>query len=518
MTKQGPWQTSAPEVDDVVKWVRENPPNGAAPQGEYVQTYPMNDAGNAKRFAAKFGGAYRYNHDTKEWYRWDGVIWRKGDKAQVQEDAKTISLDIARDGRQIPLDVAVASNRHHPDFWKQEWRKAMLAWAKQSGMEHHITRLLKLATSIAPIAAVTADLDADKVLMAFPNGYLNLKTGEFTAPIKDKLVTKVAGAPRVPQAHCPLWDMTFTRFQPNEAARRDLETAWGYGWSGRGKEHMFIARGPTRTGKSTIISAVRAALGDYAGTVELESLTQDKHHSGSGAREDLVALVGKRMVVTSEASEHQRISAALLKRLLGGSDKLSIRANYGKQFESLPTFAMWLLTNETPKLTADDDAVWERVHVFAFEQQIPPDERDETERDKVVNPEITGSAILWAIEQGWWRFVREQKGRLSLPTTVQETDTYREEQDHVAQFIEERCTVGSGESCTVEDFKRAFRTWLKREDIHETYTDIRIGKAMNRAKNADGTLKYPEFRHPKTHKRSRAGVSVPRVFDDEVEM
>ncbi len=219
------------------------------------------------------------------------------------------------------------------------------------------------------------------------------------------------------------------------------------------------------------------------------------------------------MVVASEASEHQRLNAAALKRLLGGTDKTTMRANYGKQFEALPTFALWLLTNETPKLTAEDDAVWERVHVFAFEHQIAATERDETERDHVVDPKLTGSAILWQIEQGWWRYVREQKGKLDLPTTKGETGTYRDEQDHVAQFIEECCEVGQQETCTVESFKVAFRAWLNREGIHEAYSDIRIGKALNRATHEDGTPKYPEFRHPKTHKRSRIGLGLPRVAD-----
>lgn len=498
---QGPWATTSTEIDDVITWVKENPPNGVVSASDYKLAYPLNDDGNAARFAAAFSGRYRFNHDTK---RWNGVIWALDNKAQVQEDGKTIAASIERDGRQIAFNATAAMNRADPDHWKQEWRKSMLAWAKQSGMEFHITKMLKLASSIRPIGVVTAELDADKVLVAFPNGYLNLKTRAFTPPIKDKLVTKCTAAPRVENARSELWDTTFARFVPDADERRDLMTALGYGWSGRGKEHMFVPYGPTKCGKSTIIgaaAAAAAALGDYAVTVGMETFASFKYAQGGGAREDLVALVGKRMVVASEATEYQRLNPAMLKRLLGGTDKLSIRANYGSQFETLPTFALWLLSNYAPKLPADDDAIWERLHVFPFEHQIPPEERDETERDKVVNPEITGSAVLWQIEEGWFRFTREQHGKLSLPTTLAATDEYKNDQDALLKFIEEHATVGDDQWCTFSAFKAVFREWLQAENIPDDYSDTRIGRWL-------GKHDYPDFLHPQLKKRCRRGLSV----------
>ena len=101
-----------------------------------------------------------------------------------------------------------------------------------------------------------------------------------------------------------------------------------------------------KCGKSTINAAVINALGDYAGTVGLESFTSSSmYETGGRAREDLAALVGKRLMVASEATEHQRLNPAVLKKMLGGTDKLSLRKNYGEQYEALPTFGLWILTN-----------------------------------------------------------------------------------------------------------------------------------------------------------------------------
>jgi putative DNA primase/helicase len=430
------------------------------------RNYTLDDNGNADRFVDTYGDDYRYNLDMRLWLQWDTHRWR-GDteaQAQAQEHAREIAPAIFRE--------AVAMGNAAPAF------RATMAWAKSTGMQQHISKLLVLASSSPLVRVIQKHLDADPVLLAFPNGYLNLKTWEFTPPRKDALITRMCAAPYDPDAHSDLWEFVKHRFVPDPLVLLDLFTALGYGLSGRGKEHMFIAYGKTKRGKSTILGAVAAALGDYATTVGLESFTTGQRITGGAAREDLVATVGRRMVIASEATETQRLNAAQLKRMLGGTDKISLRANYGKQFETLPVFALWILTNHQPKLPADDDAIWERVHVFPFNEFIPKAERDETERDKVINPNITGSAIINDLLGGWRRFTQEQHGKLYLPTTEQATHAYQTSQDAIARYLASECTIGEDLWCTFEEFKTFFREWLRDTGIREEYTDTRLGSIL----------------------------------------
>jgi len=84
---------------------------------------------------------------------------------------------------------------------------------------------------------------------------------------------------------------------------------------------------------------------------------------------------------------------------------MSLRANYGKQFNAQPSFGIFLLKNHLPKLPADDNAVWERVHVFKFTEYIKPEERNEVQRDRTQDARITGEAVLaWLVER--WRLYR----------------------------------------------------------------------------------------------------------------
>lgn len=444
------------------------PPTSATGAVLQAPRYPLDDTGNAQRFADKFGRVYRYDHDRERWHYWDGVRWAVTDKKQAQEAAKTIAVDIFLEA------MALAD-----DMINRERRKALFTWAKQTGMEHHITKLLKLATSLSPIATVSSEWDADRVLVAYPNGYLNLRDGSFKPPWKEAMITRVMGAPRVEGIRSTLWESTLQRFLPDPAVRQDFQTAVGYCMSGRGKEHMFIAWGGTKRGKSTILGAVRAAFGEYAQTVDMESFTSTRPSSKGGTREDLMALLGKRLAVASEASETQKLDAATLKMLLGGTDKMSIRGIFGHQIAVLPTFGLWLLTNELPKLDASDDAMWERLHVFKFDVYIPPEERDETERDHVTDAERTGSAVLAWAEEGWWRYKQAVGNRLALPTTIAATSGYRSAQDAIAQFIELDCVEGPTKWCRAVDFRAAFQQWLSNSGAKDSYSDQKIGRSLS---------------------------------------
>jgi putative DNA primase/helicase len=353
------------ENDATFDSIHKTPPRHA-PGWRPGDDYTLDDSGNAERFADRFGQDYRYNHSMRVWHHWNGSVWAVDEKNQVQEDAKRIAGDVLADA--LAYRKLIGSN---PPKDQEKHFHAMLLWAKASGMEQHISKALKLASSIECIAVTEEELNTNKMLLAFPNGYLNMLTDEFTDPCREELVTQCCAAEYHPDAHSDLVDQTLQRFVPDAQARLDLQVAFGYSLTGRGKEHLFNGFGGTKCGKTTIVSSVANAMGDYAVTVGLESFMTGVRHSGGGTREDLVRMVGKRLILASEASDHQRLNTEALKRISGGADKQSMRANYGRQFESMPTYTLWMLTNHQPKIPADDAAIWERLHVLAFTRAHP---------------------------------------------------------------------------------------------------------------------------------------------------
>ena len=474
MTRQGKWETDTDEIRNAADWAWESPPNGTYNAGKgLAYKYPLNDHGNAKRFVEKFGTDYRYNLTAKLWLHFDGVRWAQdaAAQAQAQEDARTIAADLERDGKKVDFDLDAATKKDHPDHYRQEWRKAMLGWAKASGMAFHIQKLLSLASSDKTVRVKKADLDANPMLLAFPNGYLNLNTDELTPPRRDALVTKVCAAAYHAEATHPLWTWAQDRFMPNREKRRDFFVAQGYCVTGRAKEHSFIAKGDTKCGKTTVCTAIKNALGDHAHGTGIETFASNKYAGAGGTREDLIALDGTRLVVASETNENQRLNAAQLKRIAGGGDTLPVRGLYGSQYEMLPTFGLWLLTNFLPRVPADDDGLWERLHVFTFDQFIPPAERDEVKRDQTEDPAISGSAVLASVLAGWRYYRDTLQQKLVLPSVATETADARNTLDLMKLFIAERCDEGPNLRCEVDVLKRCFRAFLRSEGVKEAYSD-----------------------------------------------
>jgi P4 family phage/plasmid primase-like protien len=472
-------------------------PMSATERRLYALGYTPNDIGNARRFVNRFGRDFRWVVERQEWVYFDGV-WTPSTKGAVETAMRAATQAILRDAWSIPNTAA-----------HDKARKAWIAWAGQSGMGVHLDRALKIARTMRDMSVSETEFDTHPLLLACPNGYLDLATDEFTPREKfglrerALLITKLTKATYDPDARSDVLDETFPRFMPDAAMRSDFVTALGYSATGRAKEHAFFCVGGTKTGKSTIVNMFKNALGDYAKTADMETFMSGTYGRGGGTREDLVALVGRRMVLASENNENARVNSALLKRM-SGNDEMSMRANYGKQFEALPTYAIWLLTNEAPKVAADDSAVWERVHVFRFTEYIAPEDRDETKRDQVVDTAVTGSAALNLIVQGWRRLRDELHGRLALPTTDTETQTYRSAQDLIEQFIGECCDVAPEHSIRFAEFKNAFRRYLWHEGVKEQYTDQRIGRVLK----AKGYTVDAEKPHERTYRGLQLNVAV----------
>ena len=85
------------------------------------------------------------------------------------------------------------------------------------------------------------------------------------------------------------------------------------------QEGILIAYGGGRNGKSTFFNALGEVPGDYAGSMDIRTLTTEKANRGAL----LATLRGKRLLVTGELEEHQRLSVSVLKQL-GSADKLNI--------------------------------------------------------------------------------------------------------------------------------------------------------------------------------------------------
>jgi putative DNA primase/helicase len=144
---------------------------------------------------------------------------------------------------------------------------------------------LTLAGTEEGIVVTPDDLDADPFLLNCANGILDLRTGELEPHDLARLLTKMTGAAYEPDAAGPQFRKFLERVQPDEQMRGYLARLLGHALEGRVVEHIMpIFYGAGANGKGTLITAVLAALGDYADAADPELLTArmfDAHPTGT---------------------------------------------------------------------------------------------------------------------------------------------------------------------------------------------------------------------------------------------
>jgi putative DNA primase/helicase len=316
-------------------------------------------------------------------------------------------------------------------------RQALAKWAGISESVAHLRAMVELACTEDGVYIDVVALDADPWLLGVENGVVDLRTGKLRSAQRDDLITKCARAAFDRRARCPVFEKYVQRIMGGDAHLiAFLRRAVGYSLTGEtSAKGLFFLYGPTGdNGKTTLLELLQTLLGDYSRKVSAEMLMSKRFASAGSARPDLVALVGRRLVVASELSDAQRFDEAFLKDMVGGQDRIEARDLYKGTINFKPVFKLWLYGNHKPQIRSDDDAAWRRLYLVPFNVSIPKAEQD---RDLLAKLLAESSGILnWALSG----LADYRRAGLRPPVkVVAATADYREEQDWFARFIDEQC-------------------------------------------------------------------------------
>ena len=277
------------------------------------------------------------------------------------------------------------------------------ALAKSAGNRNTILAGMALAHAISNHRISENQIDANPLTLGVGNGVL-----DFTRPqenkldylrdgSRDDLILATTGVDYVPGAEHPLWKSTLETFLPDPAYRRFVQRVFGYALRGRNPDRLLIfIQGPSSTGKSTFSDAIRSALGkDYADTIAANALFREKQDAGPAP--ELLQAASKRIVFSSEISQHNRLHADVIKRLTGGSDEIAARALYSNAVVSrIPMFTPIIATNSMPTIADGDDALWRRLLVLPFDHQVP---LGKVQSDNIRDHQEAREAVLaWLVD------------------------------------------------------------------------------------------------------------------------
>ena len=439
----------------------------SSPKMPQVQRRPkdFSDAGNAEVFTRRYRDSILFS-DALGWMVWNGQRWERNDHkaltlatelfgemlADANEENRAALVGLAEakaaeaEGTGKPEDVDQATARAAS-------AKAYLMHAKKTRGAGRLKSILELAK---PNFVVRADtLDANPAELNTPAGIVDLTTGELRPHDRAARCSQITTA-SPGELGAQMWD-TFldTITERDDSLRGFLQLVAGMALHGKVYvEGLILAHGAGRNGKSTFFNALAAVLGDYAGSIDIDTFTTDRQNRGAA----LATLRGKRLVIAGELEEGRRLSVATVKKVCS-TDRITIEEKYKSPETITPSHTLCLFTNHLPRVGSTDPGTWRRLIVVPFQATIPTQASRSNYGDILVQ-EAGPSILSWAI-QGAVNFARNGY-RLQMPDVVEAvTEAYREREDWIDNFLSECCTLGPGVWVSSSELYQRYRQWAE---------------------------------------------------------
>lgn len=441
----------------------------------YPDGFSLSDVGNAERLVARHGHNIRYCFAWKSWMIWTGARWTPDTSGEIQRMAKDTV-------KHIYTEAADAED--------QERRKSISKHARASEAGTRIKAMIELAQSEPGVALDPADLDTDPYALNVNNGTVDLRTGQLHQHRRADLITKLVPVNYEPEADAPQFDAFMDTIMGGDPGLiRFVYQALGYGLTGDTSERaLFICWGSGRNGKSTLMERMHHLAGDYGMRMPTDTLMAAHKNS---VPNDIARLAGQRFVSAQESEKGKALAESTVKEMTG-NDTMTGRFLHKEFFDFQPSHKVFLSTNYQPQISADDQAIWDRVKLIPFNVRIP-DFQVDPHLHKKLDAELPGilarvvrGAMDWAVNG------------LQEPDAVRNaTAEYREDMDPLAEFLEDRCVTGDGYKVPSATLAQIYQGWAHDNDPEGmTYADFhqavkaRFGKTANRRFNGQQVRCY----------------------------
>lgn len=438
------------------------------------EEYDRDDDGNAQHLIDLYPDSLLYVSAFQRWIFWDGSMWsfdrdglarRKYGKVKRRQ-RKYVKKLYSRAIRAQANSGKVAECPEMKDY------KAWMKHAASSGNKSPVENALAVAKAIKGVTVPPEIWDTDDEILGVGNGLLELKDPPVVRPTKkEDHVTHNTNVDYVPipeqkeqakyEKGLALWEDYLFTFFPDEELRSFVQRALGYCLLGGNPERLtFFLRGQSGSGKSTMLTAIKAALGDYADTVS-SGIFAPKFENP-----ELVQALPKRIVTLSEIDNHNKLDKSVFKRMCGG-DVIACRELYTNEIvRRIPGFVVIVATNSNPTVAGADDALLRRLLVLPFETSVSKEEEISDMNDQI--RQECGSAVLAWLVDGYRMFKIHGLAYETWPEEVKvKTKEFGSMLDEVGEFLAD-CTAPQEQATVpVQVLYDTYKRWCGKQGIPE---------------------------------------------------
>lgn len=442
--------------------------------------YTYDDVGNAEAFYDIFGDLFHYNTKSKYFLYWTGKTWVEDSLNIINKYLVRLSVIMNKD-RQSYIDKyeeAVEDGDKEAATEAKEKLKAFTANIKYMRSTKGQEAIKKQIASLREIPVLPTSFNTQEYYLNTDSGVVDLRNGTIL-PWDKSLMLSMNTKCKVNLKDEPTLWIKFLHqvFQRgNGAEEKDeklraknlketediidiVQQIIGLALTGYTREQkLFILYGSGSNGKSTFINLIANKLmGDYAIKMDSSVLLAKDAGTNSNVQFSLANLVGKRLIITSETDDNERMSEKTVKDMTG-DDMVNARELYGKGFEYLPQYNVFMCTNNLPIIRGTDFGIWRRIFIIPFVHTFTGAEKDpdmprklEAEKDRILG---------WCIK-GYKKYL-DNGARLITPSCISEVvDAYKEDMDVVSRFMAKCCHFHEEERELCTDVYSAYKNWAK---------------------------------------------------------
>ena len=288
-----------------------------------------------------------------------------------------------------------------------------------------------------------------------PEDYLSISTNTYYTKYDPKCLKQN----KIHEDICEFMHQLFPNSQLNNYMWEHLASAL----IGTNENQTFnIYNGCGRNGKSKLVELMEKILGDYKGTVPITLVTAKRNSIGSASPE-VAMLQGRRYAVMQEPTKGDVINEGIMKEITGG-DPIQGRALYQNTVTYVPQFSLVVCTNNLFDIKSQDDGTWRRIRICEFISKFVEEPDGDEPYEFKINKKLSEKFDSWVhvmtsmlVDKAF-----ETNGIVKdCDVVMQKSNSYREELDYVAQFVNNRVVIEEDSTIRKTDVWSEFTQWYE---------------------------------------------------------
>lgn len=372
------------------------------------------------------------------------------------------------------------------------------------------------------------NLDTNNFLIGFNNGVYDLENGTFRDGHPEDFISKTVGYEFDPEITFNSVETQYVlrvlcQILPIEPVREYfLKVLASCLFGGNVDQSFWICQNSEgANGKTVLMEYMLNVLGSddegYANKLNVAILLQ-KRPDGQSASPELAKLKGKRFTYCEEPDQGSELNVGIMKELTGGG-MITARFLNKNSMQFKNTTKFFMLCNDLPRISSDDQGTWRRVKNVRFpsrfvhrdnkvpyEVQYPPGShhypRDDSLPDELnQNYRMPMMALLIHYYNTFLKSnsndAKKKVNSISVPHEVEEASRqYMRTQDILRAWIEQNLEIKEGSQLRARDIRDSFRQEYKDEAKNVKIKEIidKIKKIFKRHfENEDVCERYNSF-------------------------